>query len=212
MNDILIGIVTGIVFTCIAFWGWRYYEVLPDRKGRTIYLAGIASFTVTAILTVHTLGQNYSLFVTMRILALFLFLLVIAWIDYRKHLIPNKMVAAAIIVRALIGVGEFVTDRKSFLQIVLLAVIGAVFGFLILIIADRFSKGGLGMGDVKMYIVVGLYIGIYGTYNILFYAVLSLLIIAVGLFLLKKVTKKSRLPFGPFTLAGYYLIILMGAV
>ncbi|TQN32002.1 leader peptidase (prepilin peptidase)/N-methyltransferase [Haloactinospora alba] len=72
---------------------------------------------------------------------------------------------------------------------------------------------GMGWGDVKLAGVLGLYLGWEGTGSVVSATFLaSLLSASLGLvlILLGRATRKSRIPFGPFMVAGALAVILFG--
>jgi leader peptidase (prepilin peptidase)/N-methyltransferase len=85
---------------------------------------------------------------------------------------------------------------------------GAVIGFGLLWLLAIVSRGGMGGGDVKLYLFIGLLCGIEITLLSLFVA--SLLGTAVGIVLRlrKRLSRRSFLPFGPFIAVGTYVSFL----
>lgn len=72
---------------------------------------------------------------------------------------------------------------------------------------------GMGWGDVKLAGLLGLYLGWEGTGSVVSATFLaSLLSASLGLvlILLGRATRKSRIPFGPFMIAGALAVILFG--
>jgi leader peptidase (prepilin peptidase)/N-methyltransferase len=131
-------------------------------------------------------------------------LIAVAAIDLDLHLIPNKIVYPA----ALWGVISALLIR--FDQLPELAAWGAG-AFLFLLIAALAYPGGMGMGDVKLAGVMGLYLGS---------SVLPALLIAflsgtaVGVAIMAKAGvaegRKKGVPFGPFLAVGGIVALLVG--
>jgi len=71
-------------------------------------------------------------------------------------------------------------------------------------------KSALGMGDVKMFFVIGLLYGLSNTYSILLFSVLVMAIVSIVLLIMKKVTRKTAIPMAPFVAFGFLLNVLMG--
>jgi leader peptidase (prepilin peptidase)/N-methyltransferase len=70
---------------------------------------------------------------------------------------------------------------------------------------------GMGWGDVKLSGLIGLYLGWFGAGPLIDGAVGGYLLAAVtgiGLIATRRASRKSRLPFGPFMLAGAFAVIL----
>lgn len=82
-------------------------------------------------------------------------------------------------------------------------------GFMCLV--RLFSRGGLGLGDVKLVAVIGLYLGYSYTVLALFIAFVLGGLVATFLLLTRRAGRHSRLPFGPFLAAGSIATMLLGA-
>lgn len=208
---IILGIVIGIMMTGICGIMWNQMKLIEEEQKKKFYIGLILMGVISILINIWVFRDDYTWIETIRVLAAYFFLMMVSLIDYKKHIIPNKIVGSFLILRVVIGIMEFIWDKENYLSFYLLALFGMAFSFVLLFIVSKLTKGGLGMGDVKMYMVVGAYIGIYGVYNTMFYSILVLLVITGVLFLLKKVDKKSQMPFAPYTYVGYVLILLMGA-
>jgi len=136
-------------------------------------------------------------------------LLVIALVDFRRHIIPDALsiplMGTGLVVAAVLD-WEAIGDH----------VIGAVAGFLFLwLVSVAYSRvrGGKGMGggDPKLLAAIGAWVTWHGLPAVLLYASLSGLIHATALtFLGDSITMKTRLPFGPHLAIGGWLVWLYG--
>ena len=72
----------------------------------------------------------------------------------------------------------------------------AVCGLLILLIVVL--TNGMGMGDAKMFAVLGLWFGFKNGLFVLFFSIIVGAILSVFLLAAKVKTRKDRIPFGPF--------------
>jgi len=79
---------------------------------------------------------------------------------------------------------------------------GAAVGFTLLFVIAVLSKGGMGGGDIKLYAVIGLVLGIKLTLLSFFLATLIGTIIGVSAILLKRKGRKDHVPFGPSIAVG----------
>jgi len=130
-------------------------------------------------------------------------LIAVAFIDLDLQVIPNKIVYPA----AVWGVVSAVLIRLSDLPALLAWGAGA---FLFLLIAALVYPGGMGMGDVKLAGVMGLYLGS---------SVLPALLVAflsgsvVGITMMARhgaQARKMGVPFGPFLALGGIVALLVG--
>jgi prepilin signal peptidase PulO-like enzyme (type II secretory pathway) len=88
--------------------------------------------------------------------------------------------------------------------------IGGIVGFVLLLGIAVISKGGMGGGDVKLYVVIGLALGPWLTIMSLvlasfFGAVIGLILILAG-----KVKRREPIPFAPFIGLGTLIAYLYG--
>jgi len=84
---------------------------------------------------------------------------------------------------------------------------GAIIGFVLLLIIAILSKGALGGGDIKLFFVVGLALGIRGVFTtfmlaIFFGAIYGIILMIIGF------SKRKAIPFGPFIGIGSIISLL----
>jgi prepilin signal peptidase PulO-like enzyme (type II secretory pathway) len=124
-------------------------------------------------------------------------------IDLRYRIIPdaiNLPGAVAVLVLAVIA------QPDRWLEFLLGGLLGAFFLFVPSII----SRGGMGMGDVKMMLMIGFCLGQY-VLVALFFGFLLSLIPSFAMFVTKGwKARKITFPFGPFLAAGAMIALLWG--
>lgn len=79
----------------------------------------------------------------------------------------------------------------------------------LLLLFGYFSKEAVGIADGVIISVCGAAFGIYETVTMCFFAALYAAAFSFVLFMLKKVGRKSRIPFLPFLLLGYVTMRLL---
>lgn len=142
---------------------------------------------------------------------LFISLLIpIAWIDTRWYIIPNAIILVGLITGAAVTLLIALTRHNP--DYLIDHLIGAVAGgALMLLIAAvgtfLFRKKAMGGGDIKLMILIGLFLGGWPHLLIVTIAsaftgsIVGLLLIALG----KKSGGGSRIPYGPFLVIGALL-------
>jgi leader peptidase (prepilin peptidase)/N-methyltransferase len=135
----------------------------------------------------------------------------LALIDLDTRRLPNVIVLPAYLVGlALLGIAALLTGSWSALAT---AGIGAVVtGGLYLILA-LVRPGAMGMGDVKLAGVVGLFLGWLGVPELILGTVAAFIlggVVGVGMLLAGR-GRKAAIAFGPWILAGAWIAILAGA-
>ena len=72
-----------------------------------------------------------------------------------------------------------------------------------------FTRGGLGYGDIKVFCVLALNLNLFEGVYLLIFTFLYAGFFAIGLVILKKVKRKTKLPLLPFIALSYLTIILI---
>ena len=147
---------------------------------------------------------------------LFISLLIpIAWIDARWYIIPNAIILVGLITGA--AVTLLIALPHHNLDYLIDHLIGAVAGgasmALIAVVGTLlFRKKAMGMGDIKLMILIGLFLGGWPHLLIVVMAsaftgsIVGLALIALG----KKSGGGSRIPYGPFLVIGATLDLFWG--
>lgn len=140
-----------------------------------------------------------------------------AFVDFDLKIIPNEFIIAGMLSGAALFVYNLfypVTmygDRVWFNPIIGI-VSGAGTLLLVAIIGSVAYKteDAMGMGDIKLLAVVGLFLGWRLTLVALLLTVFLAAIVSLVLILLKKINGKSEVPFGPFIAIGTFIALLYG--
>jgi leader peptidase (prepilin peptidase)/N-methyltransferase len=144
------------------------------------------------------------------------FLVVISFIDLEFTIIPNKVVYPGLLIGLLLAICATILHKEVnlILSRVLGAVIGAVIIILIAVVAGAIlRKEAMGMGDVKLMAMIGIYLGWWPHIPItLIAASLFGSIVGIALILVRKKKMESAIPFGPFLAIGALLSLLYGNI
>ena len=145
-------------------------------------------------------------FVTYGVLVLFL--IPISFIDLDKGLILNKLTIPCFILGILLVLGFQVETLKN-------GLLGAVGGGVIVWIISGmgkllFRKESMGMGDVKLLVMIGVYTGFPDVALCLFFGIFIAAILIIGGMVLKKLRLGDTIPFGPFIAMGTLVYLLWG--
>lgn len=116
---------------------------------------------------------------------------IIAIIDYRQQIIPNKLLLVGTIVGAVLNLA---VDKLSLLEMI----IGLTSGGAVLLVIAIISKGGMGGGDVKLAAMLGIYLGWEHTLQTILWAALLAALTGLVLMLAGKANRTTAIPFGPF--------------
>lgn len=169
-----------------------------------VFIAGIVSF-----------GSQYHFFSdyvkAAKLTTLVLLLAPVAYIDFKSKTIPNKLLLAGLFGRIIFYIIEMFTKNKEILDIFVSDLKGVLLGGGVFLLGAIIAKNSIGMGDVKMYGVIGFYCGYTGTLASMLFSLFICFIASVILLIFRKKGRKDTLPLAPFVLAGTFLVILLGS-
>ena len=149
--------------------------------------------------------------VEMFFLSVVLFFLIFIFVyDFKHFIIPDFATFS------LVGVSSVFLILQSFLEkdfnFIFSGVLSAIGAFLFFFALYFFTKGkGMGFGDVKFVVFMGLFLRFPNIIVALFISFLFGAIMGLGLIILGKKKMKSQIPFGPFLITGTLLAYFYGA-
>lgn len=179
----------------------RAFELIPvfsyvflRGKCRTcgVKVSPIYAFTelVTGLLFAFAtwqLGITWELAVALLFISL---LVIINVSDIAYMLIPDKILLFFL---PLLIVGRILSPLEPWWD----SIVGAVLGFSLLLLIAIISKGGMGGGDIKLFLLIGLVLGTYNTLLTLFLASIIGTIVGVIILKVRRKGRKTPVPFGP---------------
>ncbi len=160
---------------------------------------------VTAALYVLVVALKWGDVLQMTLgLVLVTFLVPIAVIDLDLKIIPNKLTAPA----ALLALALGAVLEPSYLPEQLAAGAGALIFFLL---PTLIHQKGMGMGDVKLVAVLGLYLG-RAVAPAIFIALILGVVVGAAIIAAKGVSdgRRTKVPFGPFLAVGALVAFFVG--
>jgi leader peptidase (prepilin peptidase)/N-methyltransferase len=194
-----------------AFLGGRYYQKRfgETLKGMKLTILFTALLCMAADLLFLLYGDEP--IDRVKLVLLVGMLVMLARIDAEKMVIPNALLLALTGARTLLLFGECIQDMDYAVYRLMAAGLGILFGSVIFLIVRNFAKGCIGMGDIKLFAVIGYFLGSG--------AILQTMLASSGLALVfgiwqvarKKITMKDSISFGPYIAAGTILVVMMGA-
>jgi leader peptidase (prepilin peptidase)/N-methyltransferase len=181
-------LVTGIAFAGVAWWA----------------ISGGVSTSSTSLVQIVALVAFLYLAAVSVALTL---------IDLDTHKLPNKIVIPAYVVGiALLGTASILAADYDSLFRAGIGMAAMFVGYFLMALA---YPGGMGFGDVKLAGVLGLYLAWLGWGELLVGAFAAFVlggVFSIILLALRRVGRKSGIPFGPWMLAGAWVGIFLGDI
>jgi prepilin signal peptidase PulO-like enzyme (type II secretory pathway) len=135
-------------------------------------------------------------------------LLICTATDLLRYRVPNAVTypGIALALLAALVLGPETADAVD-------AVAAAVLAGGIFLVMALVSRGGIGLGDVKLATLIGATLGLQSAYAALFLGVLSAGAVILLLLLTRLVNRRQAVPYAPFlALAGVVLLLTRGPV
>lgn len=201
------------LFSWLSLRGKCRYCKKPIDDSPVIEVVAALLFAVSYLAWPSALGSTLSWLIFILWLAILVGLIALAAYDLKHMLLPNRIVfplmGLAALQRLLVFINESTPPQEA-----LVAVIGGILvGGGAFYLIYQVSRGSwIGGGDVKLGFLIGLYLGPQAALIALLVAFYSAAIIVLPLMLLKRVTRKSRIPFGPFLIGGFIVAVLYADV
>ncbi|MGX4601532.1 prepilin peptidase [Faecalimicrobium sp. JNUCC 81] len=160
------------------------------------------------VLIYNVYGLNY---ITLYYLVLISLLIIVTFIDIDHFIIPDSLMIFGIIFAVLFNLtGQGIALKDS--------ILGALIcggGMLILINLIEFivKKEVMGGGDIKLFFMTGLFLGIKGGLLTILLSIYVGAIYGIGVMIYSKIKKQdynSMIPYGPFISVGALITVLCG--
>lgn len=134
----------------------------------------------------------------------------IAWMDWKMQKISGKMLIFLWLSKSIFLLGISISAPDEGADAIAMALTGMLLGGGMFMAIYLISGGGMGGGDVKLFAVLGYYLGYHLFISVSILTFLLAASCSVTLIILKKITVRYRLPLAPFALAAVIFIILRG--
>ena len=214
LETVTTAVVAAIVGAALGWWplaAWTQRSTKGERMPlRTVRVAG----TVITAVTFGALALRFGLAWILPALLVFAAAsTVLALVDLAEKRLPNAVIFPTLgAVGALLVPPTWVSGEWIAL---LWAAIGSAAMFAVYFVLALISPSSMGMGDVKLALVIGLLLGWFGL-NAWLIGLLAAFVVgglvAVVALLLRRVTLRGSIPFGPSMLAGALIsVLLVGA-
>lgn len=155
---------------------------------------------------------------TIALLFLFTLLIPVAIIDIRYMIIPNELVFTGFIGGLILSILHIFIRPFSLYESTLwyspflgmISASGIIFIIALIALLIYRNDGGMGMGDVKLFIPIGMFLGWKLALLTLFLSIMIGGIVSIILLVLRIKNRKSAIPFGPFIIIATYITGLYG--
>ncbi len=168
-------------------------------------------FLISALAAVVLLGfYGYGPLKIARYYLLLGLLYPIARQDAKEKQIPNRWLVYLLVLRSLIFIMESACYPELITDNLLFTLAGGLICGGLMFIICVLSRHAIGMGDVKLFGIIGLFLGASVTYVTMFVASVLSAIYGLWRIAIKKIGVKDEIAFAPFIAVSVLIVIGMG--
>ena len=150
-------------------------------------------------------GARFDAPQALAVSALVFALLVCTATDLLRYRVPNAITYPGTVLALLAAVFMPHADLMS-------ALLAASLGGASFLVLALLTRGGLGLGDVKLTVLIGAALGLPAAYEALAFGVLAGGVVILALFVTGVVARKQAVPYAPFlALAAVVVVLAQGA-
>ena len=166
-------------------------------------IALVIIVTATVVLTNIWLGMSITEILLIAILLSVLW--ICSYTDIRYRLIPNSVLIYAAGIRIVIFLFQVISGPDMAGIIAADTSLAAAMMLIASMMCRIISRNSIGMGDVKLLSLMGLYLGILSCFSAVFAMLFVIFTVSLVLLLTKKATRETTIPLAPFALIGTVL-------
>lgn len=190
-----------------CFYYHRRGKRLKQREIAVLWLVAAAGMVYSYCTALY---YQLSYINCLRNALVFGWLWAIALIDGREKLIPRALTTSGLACWAAVAALAVLAGGDTWKNVLWFSGGGLLLGGGVFLVCRFVSRGGIGMGDIRMFSVLGLLYGVNYTFSILFVTILLMAVFGVAGILFRKTTAKSMVPMGPFALAAVSICFWFG--
>lgn len=180
-----------------------FTQYIPNQKLNMFLMFSIMALYVAIL---YLFGLNL---VTLKYLLLTPLLISVLTIDFKEHIIPDRLILILFEIGMLFSIIEGFDSLNIFVDRILGMVIGfGIFGIITLIGGLLAKKKAMGYGDVKLMAALGLIFGEIGILMIIVIAFLIAALVSIVLLVAKKKKFTEYIAFGPYISIASFVVML----
>lgn len=182
---------------------------MPFSRNLYIYIICMSLITVGISIVLTTVYSNNNFCFNLKRISLLSVLWPIGYIDFKTYRIPNTFILLGIIERIVILIFEIILNDSYIIHTLISELIAVSALLLAGILCTLCIKNSIGYGDFKLFIVMGLMLGLEGIWSSIFMSLFASFFICLFLILVKKKKRTDSIPFGPSLAIGTFISVLL---
>lgn len=185
---------------------WK--RLLPHGRRQIGY--AVACFLLSGLLAALFRAYGYGPLKAARYCLLLGGLVPIAYRDHQEKRIPNVSLISLAFVRAVLLIAETFLYPAALADNLGFTLMGGLISGGIMFFAYVISRHEIGMGDVKLFALAGIYLGTSITYLLILVSLILAALYGVIKIVRRRLNAKDEIAFAPFVAVGAFIVLGMG--
>lgn len=181
----------------------------PGMKIVMVYSIVFVMINIGMALMLRLFYTDNSFLFSFKRLCLLSILWPVGFIDFKSYRIPNRFILLGLIYRLIIFIFEIFFEKENVWSSLLSEGIAAAALALAAFLCSVCIKNSIGYGDIKLFLIMGIFLGLSGIWSSIFVSLIITFIASVILLITKKKSKKDVIPFAPAIMLGTYISVFL---
>lgn len=179
--------------------------------GKKILVALCSIIMITSVLLSILFNQyGYGPLKSIKYCCLLWGLAPIAYRDLKTKIIPNRWLTYLIGIRLILLISEVAVYPDAVWDNFMFLIMGTFISGGVMFLAYVISRHEIGMGDVKLFMVTGMYLGVSLNYLLLLVSLVFSAVYGCTKMMKKNLKSKDSIPFAPFVFIGAIMVLGLG--
>ncbi|MCD8120004.1 MAG: prepilin peptidase [Lachnospiraceae bacterium] len=185
-------------------------EADNHKSGRpAVYCILMICITMAISAMFCTLYKDNNIFTSLKRMGLLAIIWPVAYIDFKEYRIPNRIIGLGVLYRLLLIPCELLVEGTAMRYDLLSEGIAAIAILVAAILCTVCMRGSIGVGDMKLFFLMGLLLGLDGIWGAVFLALIISFFVSIFLLATKRKSRKDAIPFGPALVIGTFLSVAL---
>lgn len=176
-----------------------------------IEIAVLALSEVTLLRIWFVFGKcKLSNFMFLMLVIMLYGMTILCMTDYWQKLVPNRILLWLLLIWVLAMGNYAIRDMNGMIRHMFGVILGVIFCMISFGFCYLLSRGSMGAGDVKLSVIMGLYLTGEYVVGAVFYGCILSACFSIAMLACRKVTRKDSIPFVPFLYLGVIIRYFVG--
>lgn len=214
---ILIAMAVGIPLLYFGILQWYKMDFEQEQNQNRILLRTIPELLVVLVSEAAMVkiwydyrSESLSGILFVLLYTVLIFMSILCMTDYWETIVPNRILVLMLLI-CLLEIGIWgAREPEQFLKLLPTIILGLLFCMISFGVGYLLSRGSMGSGDVKLAILLGIFLTSEYVVGTVFYGCVISALFSIVQLSRKKLTRKDQIPFVPFLYMGLIVTYFMG--